>query len=202
MTSFTLLSRVRRPDDGPLPARFLPAPSLVTRPPAPSRAARRGLATGRTISDTLGIGLFLCVCASINSFWRGGGGSPSTVFGLFLPEMTFEISGTNDYNKFFPNFLATSITYCFTWGMAKRPIRMANAPNPPDPYWRTGPRKAIALGVRIVLCPIWLAKWASINLARFFNLRVCFSNDHSKGDALLWLTNVTDGGRTNTVAAS
>ena len=58
MTSFTLLSRVRRPDDGPLPARFLPAPSLVTRPPAPSRAARRGVATGRTISDTLAIHFF------------------------------------------------------------------------------------------------------------------------------------------------
>ena len=62
MTSFTLLSRVRRPEDGPLPAWFLPAPSLVTRPPAPSRAARRGVATGRTISDTLAIG-FLDVYA-------------------------------------------------------------------------------------------------------------------------------------------
>ena len=152
MTSFILLSRVRRPDDGPLPARFLPAPSLFTRPPAcrqpvPFRAARRGVATGRTISDTLAIGFFdLCVRA-LTLFEEAAevvermvfealffNVSPSTVFGLFLPEMTFEISGTNEDNKFFPNSLATGITYCFTRGMATLPIRMANAPNPADPY--------------------------------------------------------------------
>ena len=56
MTSFNLVSRVRPTDDGPLPARCLPAPSLVTRPPASSR---RGVAIGRTISDTLAIGFLM-----------------------------------------------------------------------------------------------------------------------------------------------
>ena len=47
MTSFTLLSRVRRPNDGPLTTRCLPAPSLVFRPPgrplrpAPPTAVRQ-----------------------------------------------------------------------------------------------------------------------------------------------------------------
>ena len=52
------MSRVRRPDDGPLRARCLSAPSLATRPPAASRAARRGVATGRRTADTLKIGVF------------------------------------------------------------------------------------------------------------------------------------------------
>ena len=181
MTSFNLLSRVRRPDDGPLPDRCLPAPSFVTLPPA----AHRGVAIGRTISDTLGIGFFDVYARALTLFEEAAevvetrvfealflNVSPSTVFGLFLPEMAFEISGTNDDNKFFPNSLATGVTHSFTRGIATRPIRMANALNPPDPYWRAGPQKETALGVRIVFWPIWLAKWASINLARFL---ICVS---------------------------
>ena len=176
----------------------VPAGSIARHSPARSvSAARQGVAAGRTISETLALCFFFHVYARAITLFEEAAEvvetmvfkalffkvSPSTVFDLFLPEMAFLISGTNDDNRFFPNSLATGITYCFTRGMATQPIRMANAPNPPDPYWRTGPRKATPLGVRIVFCPIWLAKWASINLARFLNLHV-FSNDHSKRDAV------------------
>ena len=58
--------------------------------------------------------------------------------GLFLPEM-FANSGTNEETRFFPNSLATGKTYFFINGIATRPIRMANAPIPPEPNCRAGP---------------------------------------------------------------
>ena len=99
-----------------------------------------------TISDTLIIGFFDVYAQALTPFEEVvevvvamvfealfSNVSPSTAFGLFLPEMTFDISGTNADKTFFPSSLATGITYCFTRGIATRPIRMANAPNPPDP---------------------------------------------------------------------
>ena len=58
---------------------------------------------------------------------------------LFLPETMFANSGTKEETKFLPNSLATGKTYFFIKGIATRPIRMANAPIPPEPNCRAGP---------------------------------------------------------------
>ena len=215
MTCFTLLSRVRRPDDGPLASRCLPAPLLVTLPPGrrPPTAVWQSVAQpqihlqlvfyvyARALTHSEEVTAAEAVQAMVFEavFFNA---SPRTVFALLLPEITFKISGTNVDNKFVPNFLATGITYRFMRGIATRPIRMTNAPKPPDPYWRVGPRKTTALGVRPVFCRIWLAKWASINLSRSIYLRVSFPNDHNIRDAVLWLTLVTDCERTIVSAVS
>ena len=107
------LWRFARPPD--------PPPAAVTTAPAPAAAPR--------VSVALAIVLFAECFKTSRTAFRG----------LFLPEIMFENSGTNEETKCLPNYLATGNTYFFTNGIATRPIRIANAPMPPEPNCRAGP---------------------------------------------------------------
>ena len=59
--------------------------------------------------------------------------------GRFFPDTMLVISGTKDETKFLPSSLATGKIYFFIKGIATRPIRIANAPMPPEPNCRAAP---------------------------------------------------------------
>ena len=76
--------------------------------------------------------------------------------GCFFPATILGISGTIAETKFLPNSFATGTKYFFTKGTATRPILIAKAPSPPEPYWRAGPRNEVAL--EDTFKRIWLSK--------------------------------------------
>ena len=102
------------------------APVAGDRPPASPQSAR----------PLLGGKLFATVIVFTAVFLKV---SFNTSRGLFFPEMRDVTSGTNADTKFLPTSLATGKTYFFIKGRATRPIRMANAPIPPDPNCLAGP---------------------------------------------------------------
>ena len=65
--------------------------------------------------------------------------------GCFFHATILGISGTNAETKLRPNSIATGTKYFFTNDTATRPLLIAEAPSPPEPYWRAGPRNVVAL---------------------------------------------------------
>ena len=136
------------------------------------RFARRGAPFACVFSDTL---------AFVPFWWWGSGGGcrfcsscyeclMQYCFDRFLPLMTSVFSSTNVDKKFMLDSLATSITYCFTRGIANQPLRIANAPDSPDQNCRAGPRNVTILRDLIVFCWTWFC------CERPFCCSYCFAN--------------------------
>ena len=115
-----------------LPPRPPARPVARLDPPPPSSAREVG-GVDRT-ADVLTVFSTDFFNDSFNAF-RGG----------FFPATILGISGTNAETRFRPNSFATGTKYIFTNGTATRPILIAKAPSPPEPYWRAGPRNVVAL---------------------------------------------------------
>ena len=97
--------------------------------------------------------------------------SPSTDFGLFLPEMTFDISGTNSDNWFCPNLLATGITYCSTRSIGAWLKRIANSPNLVNHTDAQARKKRLHREFESFFAGFcWQSQHPSICLARFISL--------------------------------
>ena len=116
-----------------LPPRPPARPVARLDPPPPQSSAREVGGVDRT-ADVLTVFSTDFFNDSSNAF-RGG----------FFPATILRISGTNAETRFRPNSFATGTKYFFTNGTATRPILIAKAPSPPEPYWRAGPRNVVAL---------------------------------------------------------